>query len=198
MAVGRREVQGAKEQADNGTTRRGNGSVARDEKASGQWIMLSDQNDSCKKNGERESKLASRQEKVGATADKPKPPHRWRGNGANRLMKAADEAVGLNAEVLVDLLLMDAQHGRAASARLLVALSEKMEEARKKKLESKDRSKMRHGGLTAADLLGSEEDWESETDEALEGERSMNTDQWSENHGQGDAEQKSVMPQMAE
>jgi hypothetical protein len=31
----------------------------------------------------------------------------------------------------------------------------------------------RHGGLTAADLLGSEEEWESETDEAMEGQSEL-------------------------
>ncbi len=33
----------------------------------------------------------------------------------------------------------------------------------------------RHGGLTAADLLGSEEEWESETDEAVEGQSELGT-----------------------
>jgi hypothetical protein len=92
----------------------------------------------------------------------------------NRLMKAADQMVAEHSEKLADLLAKDALKGKVASARLLVALSERMDEARKKKSESKDRSKMRHGGLTAADLLGSEDEWESETEDWIEAQEARN------------------------
>ncbi len=145
MAVGRRERQTASERESKGTKRSGQGAVVSDQK-----------------NGQG----------AGVSAEETKPRRRLRGNGVNRLMKAADRAVAENSAKLAGLLLEDALKGKVACARLLVALSERMDETKKKKLEAKDRSKMRHGGLTAADLLGSEENWESETDDAMEGDDS--------------------------
>jgi hypothetical protein len=71
--------------------------------------------------------------------------------------------VGENSKELADLLLKDALKGRVASARLLVTLSERLDEEKKKAREEQDRKRSRHGGLTAADLLGSEDEWESES-----------------------------------
>jgi hypothetical protein len=110
-----------------------------------------------------------------------KPKRKWRGNGAARLKKAADRVVAENSEELAKLLLKDALKGKMESARLLVTLSEKKEQlpARRRRGQSWAEKLTaepewdptrddRHGGLTAADLKGSEEDWENETAEAME------------------------------
>jgi len=89
--------------------------------------------------------------------------------------------VAENSEELAKLLLKDALKGKMESARLLVTLSEKKEQlpARRRRGQSWAEKLTaepewdptrddRHGGLTAADLKGSEEDWENETAEAME------------------------------
>jgi hypothetical protein len=116
-----------------------------------------------------------------AAAPPEKPKRKWRGNGAAKLKKAADRAVAENSEELAKLLLKDALKGKMESARLLVTLSEKKEQlpARRRRGQSWAEKLTaepewdptrddRHGGLTAADLKGSEEDWENETAEAME------------------------------
>ena len=105
-----------------------------------------------------------------------KAKRKWRGNGAARLKKAADQVVAENSEELARLLLKDALKGKMESARLLVTLAEKTEPPKAKRrgrsaadilAAEPEWDEKRHGGLTAADLPGSEEDWESETAEAV-------------------------------
>ena len=106
-----------------------------------------------------------------------KPKRKWRGNGAAKLKKAADRAVAENSEELAKLLLKDALKGKMGSARLLVTLAEKKEQlpARRRRgqfwadeITAELLGEERHGGLTAADLPRSEENWENETAEAME------------------------------
>ena len=112
-----------------------------------------------------------------AAAPPEKPKRKWRGNGAARLKKAADRVVAENSEELAKLLLKDALKGKMESARLLVTLAEKKEQlpARRRRgqfwadeITAELLGEERHGGLTAADLPRSEENWENETAEAME------------------------------
>jgi hypothetical protein len=127
----------------------------------------------------RGSKGKQTPERAG-TAEAAKAKRKWRGNGAARLKKAADQVVAENSEELANLLLQDALKGKMESARLLVALSEKTERPKRKRRgrsvadilaaepEWDGEREERHGGLTAADLKGSEEDWESDSAQAME------------------------------
>ncbi len=110
-----------------------------------------------------------------------KAKRKWRGNGAARLKMAADQVVAENSEKLAKLLLKDALEGKMESARLLVTLSEKKEQmpARRRQRQSwadtlaaepewDPERDYRHGGLTAEDLPGSEENWREECAGAFE------------------------------
>jgi hypothetical protein len=131
----------------------------------------------------QECEAAREQASEGTATEEKETRWRWRGNGAKRLKLEADRVVGEHSATLAKLLLEDAKKGKMESARLLVSLSEAREtpvRRRKRGLSLADRLAAepewdperdgRHGGLTAADLKGSEEDWESETDEVLAGE----------------------------
>jgi hypothetical protein len=76
----------------------------------------------------------------------------WRGNGLERLEKAADRRLGRESEELADLLLDKAKQGKVESARLLVALAE---HRMKRKPQEKKKKKKREGP-SWEELLGSE------------------------------------------
>jgi hypothetical protein len=77
------------------------------------------------------------------------------------LRKALEDAIRRRREEIAESLVNKVIDGDERSTEMMLSLIEK------KKKDGATSS--RHGGLTAADLLGSEDEWESETDEALEG-----------------------------
>jgi hypothetical protein len=88
-----------------------------------------------------------------------------KGNARKLLRKAVKDAIRSQGKEVATALLQKVVDGDKRSTEMMFSLIEK-----KKKggaLSS------RHGGLTAADLLGSEEEWESETDEAMEGQSEL-------------------------
>jgi hypothetical protein len=162
MAVGRRERQG-KGVREQGTDRQGT-------RKQGDKVTRKQEQ------RERGDKAAKTGEGEGAV-EVAKPTRRWRGNGAARLRKSASRIVAENSERLVNLLLEDAENGKMESARLLVKLADETEPPRTKRrrglswasnLIDLSEFEDRHGGLTIADLPGSEENWKEETYEALE------------------------------
>jgi hypothetical protein len=95
---------------------------------------------------EREEEKAERQAAAAAGPEK-----RIRGNGLERLEKAADRRLGQASEALADLLLDKAKEGKAESTRLLVALAE-----HRLKRKPKEKKKKKRPGPSWAELLGSE------------------------------------------
>jgi len=92
------------------------------------------------------------------------------------LRKAVKKAVKKECEKIAQALVKETQKGNMRSTAVVLSMIEK----RKKDSEGAKR----HGGLTAADLLGSEEEWESETAEAMEKQGTENRDQRTEISGQ--------------
>ena len=79
------------------------------------------------------------------------PEKRIRGNGLERLEKAADRRLGQASEELANLLLEKATKGKVNSARLLVTLAE-----HRLKRKPKEKKKKKRAGPCWAELLGSE------------------------------------------
>jgi len=79
------------------------------------------------------------------------PEKRIRGNGLERLEKAADRRLGQASEALANLLLEKATKGKVDSARLLVTLAE-----HRLKRKPKEKKKKKRPGPSWAELLGSE------------------------------------------
>jgi hypothetical protein len=75
----------------------------------------------------------------------------FRGNGLERLEKAADRRLGQASEALANLLLEKATKGKVDSARLLVTLAE-----HRLKRKPKEKKKKKRPGPSWAELLGSE------------------------------------------
>jgi hypothetical protein len=133
------------------------------------------------RSGIREQGSENREGAKAGSASAPvvaKAKRKWRGNGAARVKKAADQMVAENSEELANLLLKDALEGKMESARLLVSLSEKTMRppARARRGQSwadklaaePEWDAERDGGLTAEDLPGSEENWKQECAGAFE------------------------------
>jgi hypothetical protein len=78
----------------------------------------------------------------------------WRGNGLERLEKAADRRLGQASEALADLLLEKAKVGKVESARLLMTLAE-----HRMKRKPPEKKKKKRRGPSWADLLASEPEW---------------------------------------
>jgi hypothetical protein len=72
--------------------------------------------------------------------------------GARKVLrKAVKKAVKKKCDLIAKALVEETQKGNMRSTAMMLSLMEKKEG---------DESAMRHGGLTAADLAGSEEEWE--------------------------------------
>jgi hypothetical protein len=76
------------------------------------------------------------------------------------LRKAVKDEIRARSEAIAEALVSKVANGDKRCTEMMFSLIEK-----KKK---NDNGASRHGGLTAADLLGSEDQWESETYEAME------------------------------
>jgi len=85
---------------------------------------------------------------------------RKRGNGLERLQRAADRRLGRASETLADLLLEKAKEGKLESAKLLVTLAE-----RRKERKPEEKKKKKREGPSWAELLASEPEWEEEKPE---------------------------------
>jgi hypothetical protein len=91
-----------------------------------------------------------RAEKPSSAAEVPEK--KMRGNGLERLEKAADRRLGQASEKLADLLLKKATKGKVDSARLLVTLAEH----RIKRKPQERKKKKKRSGPSWAELLASE------------------------------------------
>jgi hypothetical protein len=94
------------------------------------------------------------------------------------LRKAVKDAIRSRKTAIAGALIKKVIDGDKRSTEMMFSLIEKK--------NKDDAGEKRHGGLTAADLLGSEKEWESETAEVIEGQRSENRDQGSESEDQGE------------
>jgi hypothetical protein len=79
------------------------------------------------------------------------PEKKMRGNGLERLEKAADRRLGQASDTLADLLLEKATKGKVDSARLLVTLAE-----HRIKRKPREKKKKKRSGPSWAELLASE------------------------------------------
>ncbi len=84
----------------------------------------------------------------------------FRGNGLERLEKAADQRLGRDSEALADLLLGQAKEGKVGSVRLLVTLAE-----HRLKRKPQEKKKKKPEGPTWDELLNSEPKWVEEKPE---------------------------------
>jgi hypothetical protein len=89
-----------------------------------------------------------------AAAERTKRPKAIRGNGVERLRRAAERRAARNSEELADLLLDKALKGRLESARMLVTLAEQKKPRKEPKKEEEEES-----GHSMADLLAAEPEW---------------------------------------
>jgi hypothetical protein len=85
----------------------------------------------------------------------------WRGNGLERLQKAADRRLGNASEKLADLLLDKAKEGKVESTQLLVKLAERKKERKPQEKNKKKRSM----GSRQVEQLCSEPEWVEEKPE---------------------------------
>jgi len=81
----------------------------------------------------------------------------WRGNGLERLQKAADRRLGQESEALADLLLDKAKEGKMESTQLLVKLAES-----KTKRKPQEKKKKRSATSLLLQQLCEEEEWVEE------------------------------------
>jgi hypothetical protein len=84
----------------------------------------------------------------------------WRGNGLERLQKAADRRLGQESEALANLLLDKAKEGKVESTRLLVTLAEHRRERK-----PQEKKKKKRGVLPWIEQLVSEPEWVEEKPE---------------------------------
>jgi hypothetical protein len=81
----------------------------------------------------------------------------WRGNGLERLQKAADRRLGQESEALADLLLDKAKEGKMESTQLLVKLAEG-----KTKRKPQEKKKKKSATSLSVEQLCSEPEWVEE------------------------------------
>jgi hypothetical protein len=97
------------------------------------------------------------------TAEKEQEGNQATKGARKALRKAVKKAVKEECDRIAKALVEQTKKGNTRSTEMMISLIEKKKD---------DEGSKRHGGLTAADLLGSEEEWESESAEAMEGQAS--------------------------
>ena len=128
----------------------GRGSLASEDTGAAERISKRGAKREEKKEGSRKSRTG------GAKRDGNKPKAR------QVLRKAVKEQIKVESDEIASALVDKVMSGDKRSAEMMLSLIQK-------KKNKGDGASKRHGGLTTADLLGSEDEWESESFEAVEG-----------------------------